>query len=209
METKPLNPWFSMWLHPRRTIRQIVETNPDRFVLALAAVGGIAEALTNASSDSKGDNLSLRAILLTALIGGPLMGVLGLWLGGILLRWTGGWLGGQADTRRVRTALAWANVPLVWSLLLWVPALLLFGAELFTEATPVLDASSMLSGLHLVFSFGIGIVSIWSLVVFLHALGEVQGFSAWKALGNSILTGLVVALPLLVLAAAMVWISRI
>ena len=197
METTPMNPWFSMWLHPRRTIRQIVETNPDRLVLLLAAVGGIVEALINASSDSKGENMSLQAILLTSLIGGPLMGVIGLWLGGALLRWTGGWIGGQADSRRIRATLAWANVPLVWSLLLWIPALLLFGAELFAAATPILDASTMLSGLYMVFSFGIGIVSIWAFVVFLHALGEVQGFSAWKALGNSILAGLVVLVPLL------------
>lgn len=197
METTPLNPWFSMWLHPRRTIRQIVETNPDRLVLLLAAVGGIVEALINASSDSKGENMSLQAILLTSLIGGPLMGVIGLWLGGALLRWTGGWIGGQADSRRIRATLAWANVPLVWSLLLWIPALLLFGAELFATATPILDASTMLSGLYMVFSFGIGIVSIWAFVVFLHALGEVQGFSAWKALGNSILAGLAVLVPLL------------
>ena len=197
METTLLNPWFSMWLHPRRTIRRIVETNPDRLVLLLAAVGGIVEALINASSDSKGENMSLQAILLTALIGGPLMGVIGLWLGGALLRWTGGWIGGQADSRRIRATLAWANVPLVWSLLLWIPALLLFGAELFATATPILDASTMLSGLYMVFSFGIGIVSIWAFVVFLHALGEVQGFSAWKALGNSILAGLAVLVPLL------------
>ena len=197
METTPMNPWFSMWLHPRRTIRWIVETNPDRLVLLLAAVGGIVEALINASSDSKGENMSLQAILLTSLIGGPLMGVIGLWLGGALLRWTGGWIGGQADSRRIRATLAWANVPLVWSLLLWIPALLLFGAELFAAATPILDASTMLSGLYMVFSFGIGIVSIWAFVVFLHALGEVQGFSAWKALGNSILAGLVVLVPLL------------
>lgn len=208
METTPFNPWFSMWLHPRRTIRQIVETNPDRLVLLLAAVGGIAEALTNASSDSKGDHMSLQAILLTALIGGPLMGIIGLWLGGALLRWTGGWIGGQADSRRIRTTLAWANVPLVWSLILWLPALLLFGAELFAKATPIIDASTMLSGLYMVFSFGIGTVSIWAFVVFLHALGEVQGFSAWKALGNSILAGLVVLVPLLAIIGTMIWIGR-
>ena len=208
METTPMNPWFSMWLHPRRTIRRIVETNPDRLVLLLAAVGGIVEALINASSDSKGENLSLQAILLTSLIGGPLMGVIGLWLGGVLLRWTGGWIGGQADSRRIRATLAWANVPLVWSLLLWIPALLLFGAELFAAATPILDASTMLSGLYMVFSFGIGTVSIWAFVVFLHALGEVQGFSAWKALGNSILAGLVVLVPLLAIIGAMIWIGR-
>ena len=207
METTLLNPWFSMWLHPRRTIRQIAATNPDRLVLFLAAVGGIVEALMNASSDSKGDNMSLQAILLTALIAGPLMGIVGLWLGGFLLRWTGGWLGGQADTRSVRTTLAWANVPLIWSLLLWIPALLLFGAELFTKATPTIEASSMLSSLFLGFSTGTTVIGIWSFVVFLHALGEVQGFSAWKALLNTILAMLAVALPLIAAVGIAIWLA--
>ena len=209
METKPLNPWFSMWLHPRRTIRQIVETDPERLVLLLAAVGGIAQALANAESKSNGDKVSLTSVLLISLILGPLMGVFSLWLGSIILRWTGGWIGGQADARRVRTALAWANVPQIWSLLLWIPALLLFGAELFTKATPIIEASSLLSALYLVFSIGTAVIGGWSFVVFLHSLGEVQGFSAWKALLNSFLAMLAVALPLLVLALALVWISRL
>lgn len=142
METTPRNPWFSMWLHPRRTIRQIVETNPERLVMSLAAVGGIAEALTNVASDSKGDGMSLTATLLTSLIVGSLMSILGLWLGGVLLSWTGGWIGGHANSRRIRTTLAWSNVPLIWSLLLWIPAIFLFGAELFTKAMPVGNPST-------------------------------------------------------------------
>ena len=208
METMPLNPWFSMWLHPRRTIRQIVETNPERLVLSLAAVGGGVEGLTNMASDSKGDDMSLRAILLATLIVGPIMGIVGLWVGGFLLRWTGGWIGGQADARRIRATLAWANMPLIWSLLLWIPALLLFGRELFTAATPVLDASARLAGLHLVFSVGIGIVSLWSFVAFLHALGEVQGFSAWRSLLNSFLALLVFLVPLFAFIGIAIWASR-
>ena len=208
METTPLNPWFSMWWHPRRTIRQIVAANPDRLVLLLAAIGGIVQGFANAESKSKGDKTSLAAVLLISLIVGPLMGVFGLWLSGLLLRWTGGWIGGQADARRVRTAVAWSNVPMVWSLLLWIPAILLFGAELFTTATPIIEASSLLSALYLVFSIGTAVIGAWSFVVFLHSLGEVQGFSAWKALLNSLLAMLVVAIPLIVLALAMVWISR-
>ena len=118
METTPLNPWFSMWLHPRRTIRQIVATNPDRLVLLLAAVGGIAEAFANAESKSTGDKESLMSILLISLILGPIGGIVGLWVGGSLLHWTGGWIGGQAGSRRIRTALAWSQVPSIWNLLL-------------------------------------------------------------------------------------------
>ncbi|HRT05069.1 MAG TPA: YIP1 family protein [Kiritimatiellia bacterium] len=207
METTTLNPWFSMWLHPRRTIRQIVATNPDRLVLLLAALGGIVQGFVNAESKSSGDKMSLATVLLISLIVGPLMGVFGLWLSGLLLRWTGGWIGGQADSRRIRSALAWSQVPSIWSLLLWIPAILLFGAELFTKATPIIDASSMLSGLYLVFSLGTTVIGIWSFVVFLHSLGEVQGFSAWRALLNGILAMLVVLIPILAIAGIAIWLA--
>ena len=208
METTPImNPWFSMWVHPRRTIRQIVATNPDRLVLTLAAISGIVQGLTNASNKSQGEHASLAMLLLVNLILGPVMGIIGLWVGAALLRWTGGWIGGQADSRRIRTAVAWSNVPMIWSLLLWVPALLLFGAELFTKATPIIDASLMLSSLFLGFSIGTTVIGIWSFVVFLHALGEVQGFSAWKALLNGLLAMLVVLIPILTIVGIAIWLA--
>lgn len=160
METTTPNPWFSMWLHPRQTIRQIVEADPEHLVLFLAAAGGIVQGFANAESKSSGDKMSLAAVLLISLIVGPLMGVFGLWLSGLLLRWTGGWIGGQADARRVRTAVAWSNVPMVWSLLLWIPAILLFGAETFTKATPIIEASSLLSALYLVFSVETAVIGV-------------------------------------------------
>jgi hypothetical protein len=44
--------------------------------------------------------------------------------------------------------------------------------------------------------FGLVVVELglylWSFVIFLKGLGEVQGFSAWKALGNVFLGGLLV-----------------
>src|SRR5262245_45012540 len=42
---EPLNPWFSMWVMPRATMRQILDTNPSRFVHLLAILGGIVEVM--------------------------------------------------------------------------------------------------------------------------------------------------------------------
>ena len=55
METTPLNPWFSMWWHPRRTIRQIVATDPDRLVLLLAAAHALAGAGANDDDGASND----------------------------------------------------------------------------------------------------------------------------------------------------------
>ena len=42
-------------------------------------------------------------------------------------------------------------------------------------------------------------IAIWAFVVFLKCLGQVQGFSAWKALGNVVLAVIVVVIAILVI----------
>ncbi len=135
-------------------------------------------------------------IFLVALIAGPIGGLISLYVGGALIRWTGRYLGGSASPENIRAAIAWSGVPVIWSLILYVPGLALFGQELFTSETPRIDASSSLMLIYMVFSLIEVIIGIWALVVFLKSLGQVQGFSAWKALGNIILSVLVIVIPL-------------
>jgi hypothetical protein len=174
-----------------------VDTDPDRKVLLLAAIAGIGEVLNKASTKSTGDHLSLVAILLLAVIVGPLGGVISLYIGGALLRWTGNWIGGRAEARDIRSANAWSSVLAIWAMLLWLPELLFFGKEMFTTETPNVDASISLTILFWAFAAIEVILGVWTLVVFLKCLGEVQGFSAWKALGNCVLVGLVFLVPIL------------
>ena len=194
--SRTLNPWLSMWTRPRATIQQIVDANPERGVLLLSAVAGIGQALDRASAKNMGDKLDWPMILLFAALLGPVAGILGLYVGGALLRWTGSWMGGQGSSRNIRAAIAWSNVPEIWAMLLWVPSLALFGQELFTSKTPLIDADPVRLAAFLGFAGVELVLAVWALVVFLKSLGQVQGFSAWKALGNALLAALVVIVPL-------------
>lgn len=190
-----LNPWLSMWIKPRATIQQIIDDNPERFVLILTAIAGFSDTLDRASWQSLGDKMELPMILLLAAVAGPFLGIVKLYMGGALLRWTGGWLGGTASPKHIRAAMAWSSVPAIWGMILWIPLLALFGSELFTTETPTMDANEYmmyaLIGLGLI---GVGI-EVWAFVAFLKCLGQVQGFSAWKALGNTLLSLLIIVLP--------------
>ena len=171
-----LNPWYSMWTKPRATIQQIVSSNPNKQVLLLACLAGFSQAMDNASVKNQGDSLEWPYIVLSGAIGGPIGGLIGLYLGGLLLCWTGRWVGGQASSQHVRTAIAWAGVPIVWSLLIWIPELLLFGQELFTSETPRLDASVPLTFTLVGFGVIELIIALWVIVVLLKCLGQVHGF---------------------------------
>lgn len=193
---QPLNPWVSIWTRPRATIRQIVMADPTRHVALIAMVAGFAEALSNAEGRSLGEQLGLPAVLMFCLILGPIGGLLGLYIAGALLRWTGSWLGGHASSEQVRAAYAWSSVPALWLLPIWVPKILIFGRRLFMD---VPFASETHRAIFLLFALIELVVGIWAMVVFLKCLGEVHGFSAWKALGASLLAILVVAVPLVLL----------
>jgi hypothetical protein len=121
---------------------------------------------------------------------------------------TGRWIGGEAEPDPIRTALAWGNLPNVAGLLLWLPALALFGREMFTEATPALEAQPWLAVLYLPLGMAWFVLGLWSLVLLLKGIGEVQGFTAWKALGNLLLAGLVIVVPVALFVVGVALITR-
>ncbi len=191
-----LNPWLSMWTKPRATIQQIVDTDPERLVLVLAAIAGFSQTLDQNARMSGGDALGWPIIFLILAIAGPISGLIGLYIGSVLIRWTGNWMSGNASSQNIRAAMAWSSVPIIWALILWIPGLVLFGQELFTTETPIIDATPSLTFIFVGFGVIELTVGIWVFVVFLKCLGQVQGFSAWKALGNVFLAGLVIIIPI-------------
>lgn len=198
-----LNPWLSIWLKPKKTIEKIVDTNPENSVEFLAVFSGISQALNRASLRNVGDNLDLPTILSTVAIAGAIGGIIGLYVYAALIKWTGKWIGGRATAVNLRAALAWSSVPSVCGLLLWVVALPLFGKEMFTSETPTIDGNLLLINLSLILALIGVVIGIWRIIICLHCLGQVQGFSAWKALANviiafSVVLGPIVALGILI-----------
>lgn len=201
---RTFNPWFSIWIRPRATIQQIVETDPHKTVLLLAAAAGISRALDRASFRNLGDRAEWPVIVGAAVVVGPVAGIIGLYVSGALVGWTGKWIGGAAPSENIRAAVAWSNVPVVWTLILWIPQLALFGQELFTSATPRLDANPLLGLTLLAFALTELTLGLWAIVIFLKCLAQVQGFSAWSALGNVLLAAMVVVVPLVIIAIALI-----
>ena len=187
-----LNPWISIWTKPRATIRQIVDTRPTYMVLPLAMLSGVAQVLDNASSRNLGDRAPLAAVIAAAVIIGPLSGLLTLFLFGALMRWTGSWLGGVATSQQIRAALAWGRLPGVCVLAIWIPLLVLFGNDVFSEDIESRPDPAMALGAIVVLGLAGLVLGIWQAVLVIKCLAEVHQFSAWKGLGTMLLAGLVI-----------------
>ena len=111
MHKNSLRPWITMWFNPRKTIRQVVKTNPNAFIPALAALLGLASALDNAISRNLGDRLAPDLLALVIVVGGIVGGFFSLYVGSWVLRWIGQRLGGSASVPAVRAAVAWSSLP--------------------------------------------------------------------------------------------------
>lgn len=198
-----LSPWLTIWIRPRDTIRRIVDTDPTRHVLLLAALNGFAEALARGSARNAGDTIPLPVFFGIAVTVAPIFAIITLYISGALFRWTGSWLGGEATSEEVRAALAWSSIPNISALLLWVPTLALFGEQMFTSEMPRLYANRLLMAPLLGWGVGTFVVGMWSLVLWVMCFSEVHRFSVWRGLAAMVLGSLVVLVPLLCLAFAL------
>lgn len=186
------NPFLTIWLRPRETIRRIVKWNPNYCVIWLACLAGIAENLDTFSAGNAGDKYPSAMIIAIALVMGPLVGLVLLWINSLLIRWTGKWIGGTASRKTIRTALAWSCVPTAFALLLIIPKLLIAGPELFKASMPHLDSNPCLWIPFAVLDWIEVVLVVWSFVTLCHTVAEVQGYrSAWRGLGNFLLVGVV------------------
>ena len=195
-----LNPWVSIWTQPRATIQQIVDSDPEQLVLIVAGLSGFASTL-NSVPDSGlgfGDRYPWFYIVLFCALIGSLLGIVGLYVFSFLLHWTGKWLDGRASQPLIRAAGAWAQVPIIWGLLIWVPLIALFGQDLFRAGSFGLESNPFSPYLTPILAT-LMVLEVWSIVLSLLCLAQVQGFSVWKALGNYVLVAAVFVIPVLLI----------
>ncbi len=183
-EKLSVNPWIGMWLHPRETIRAILEFNTSYLLPLLYWIYGFPILLQAAQNRALGDVYSFGYILGGTAVGAIITGFVGVNVGAALFYWTGRWLGGLGTFKQVRAAVAWSSVPTLVNIAVWATEIMVFRGYLFTRAYLELP----FAGGQLAFIFFMTliqvVVAVWGLVILLKALGEAQQFSAWKALLN-------------------------
>lgn len=183
------SPWLTIWGSPRATIRRIVDAEERPTWIPVVALAAVHQALVTLQGGELGGEPA-SAYVMPVLIG-MLQIVFGVLVGPFLLAWVGGWFGGDADPSDIRQSVAWSYAPLAVTTVAWIPSLLGHGiapGQIASDAP--LDWSIALGML------GLAIGAIWSFVMQVVTLAEVQRFSPWRAL----LSILILVIPMLLLA---------
>lgn len=187
-----INPWLKMWVEPRKTIRTIVNFDPKYRFAVLSGIYGFPMMLHIAQNLNLSDYYVTGGILIVALLLSVFAGMLGITITSALLSWTGKWIGGKAPFLNIRAAVGWSNIPNIINIVMWLIMIAHFGGMVFNRNFPQMP----FMGGEMLFVLSIFLVqfimAIWSFVMLLISLSEVQGFSAWKALLNMIIPSVMV-----------------
>ncbi|HXD90533.1 MAG TPA: YIP1 family protein [Candidatus Binataceae bacterium] len=191
-------PFFAVWILPRSTIRRIVDSSPERLVVAIAWILGALIALTLEVQLNAGALpiavppwfLSIGPVTLAMTIFSSGVAAIGIvYFLGFVYVWAGRALGGIADLADVRSAIAWGWVPLIL-LTLVVMASAIFtpnASEWDKPATAIADRINVWNVVEVV-------IAIWSFVVSVQTLAEVHRLSASRALGAKAIGALALSL---------------
>jgi hypothetical protein len=165
---------------------------------ALAAAQGIGNCLWVSRTAGAGNHRSLAEILGNSFLYGTVAGVISLFLMMLIYRRLGARMGAKSTRAQVIHVLAYSSVPLAASLGIWVLTALLAGEAAFVETPRGGVDGFVVFLLHLQFISYV-LLLIWSIVLQVMGLSEIQSFTTLKAFWLWVLgqvVGFLVSLPL-------------
>lgn len=189
-----MNPWRSMWTRPRETIREVAASSSKRSLWALATVYGFSSLLNIFQSMALGHRLGLVPMTVAAVLFAPIWGYVIFAIWSWVTTAIGKLLKGKGEYIPVRAAYAWSCVPLIAIIPIWFLLIVFYGDLLFFDIPESQILEMGQAGFLFALLLGKLILSIWSLVLYVQALSEVQQFSILKAILNMVAAGLLLGL---------------
>lgn len=189
-----------IWTSPRLVFRYLNETRQDKFMYVLLFLAGIINAFDKASARHLGDKLPFVAVLALCIVGGGLLGWISYYIYAAMISWTGKWLEGKGDTDSLLRMISHAMIPWITILFLLIPQILIFGNEMFQSDAGTSEPEVWSMVIAQCISFVEAILGIWSLVLIVIGISEIQQLSIGKSILNMILPALIIIVPLAMIA---------
>jgi hypothetical protein len=182
LPTELIRPLHDVWLRPRRVFRELASRPINSTDYLLGAAQGVVGWLALSRAQNVGATTSVAEIFGKALLVGSIAGVASLFLMGAIYSRLGTRAGGAPARHQVIHVLAYGGVPMVASLVVWVFTALLAGEATFEQA-PRADVEGFVALLLHAQFFAYVLLTLWSVVIQVMGLSEIQGFATRKAFG--------------------------
>jgi hypothetical protein len=176
------NPWRTIWLSPRVTIRRILDAEERPNWIPVVALATISVVITSLQFDETGAISASRSAM--PMFTSAVNMFAGVFIGSFFVAIVGSWLGGDANPADLRYALGWSHVPLAVGAVFWIPVFLTLGPQALSGTG---ETATGLELIGLVFILAFLVCSIWTLVIQVGCIASAQQFSLGKALLNALI----------------------
>ncbi len=191
-----INPWITMWSQPQKTIRAVINIDPNMGFFFLASIWFLQFFFLFESYYSLSLPIHWALTIVVAVIISPFVGALCFYSIGALLYIIGKLMKGKATFAHTRCAFAWSRIPVIIDLIMWF-TISFFISELIFARVGV-DMSFIFINLIAC------ITSIWSFVLLVGVVKEIQKFSLFKALLNVIIVYLLLSLIISIISSLVI-----
>ena len=178
-----MNPFLSVWLHPRQTARYVIEQKSLFYVIMLIILGLIAGGFSGLVDSQFYPDFSYVWIFLISIILVPIVGTIFMFITTAIIFLVGKLLKGTGSFWDVFKALSLSSIPAIYTgplYILWMfvsPESFFFKNEM--SAIAVIDSIIMV------------VTSIWSVVILVGAITEAHRFSIIRSIITLIIPAIV------------------
>ena len=191
-----------IWFRPTDTLNFIINKCPEKYVTVFIVLGALVNSIDKALIRNSNADKTLIEVLPLAIIFGLLLGWISFYIYAFVLSITGEFIGGKSQPKEFRTILGWALIPLISTLILLIPKILIFGDDLLLKN--YYNESVLLTITYFSFTVLEFILGIWSLIILVKGVMIIQEFRLGKSILNIILPILIILIPVFLI----VWISQ-
>jgi len=184
---------------PREAFKFINNFKYEKHLYILLFLAGMVRTFDRASTKNMGDNYSIWTIITICVIFGGFFGWITYYIYSALISWTGSWMNGKGNTQSVLRVFAYAFFPSIFILILLIPQIAIYGNELFKSDNDLYSLASMESIVLYVILFVEFALGIWSLILCVIGISEVQKLSIGKSILNLLLPAILFVFIILVL----------
>lgn len=181
-----------IWTSPRKVFKYIIESGYEKYSYNLIILAGIIRAFNNSMDKSLGDKIPLWGVIAISIVLGGLIG----WIFFEAYAWgiskTGKWLKGISDKKGILRIMSYSIIPVIPTIFLIVIQILIYGNEMYKSDGDI-TSGGLTANILFYSSIVLQIVlSIWTLVLFVIGISEIQKFSIGKAILNILIPALIV-----------------
>lgn len=179
-----MNPFFSVWLHPKQTARYLIEKKTVLYAIVLIVIGLMASSILGFQNSGMYPDVPYVWIVVTTILFAPLIGIIAYFISVGVSFLVGKLLRGAGGFWDIAKALSLSTIPMIFAWPIYVVWLVVSPESFFLEEYTDIMA--------IIGSLVMAVTSIWSFVITIGALAEAHRYSNWRAFFTLIIPSILI-----------------